>query len=103
MFIARIAAGVLQRLERLKRTSEPTTDSGLDILASKDNDHCYVHGYEPLPKEWYRICVECWHCFITKEELVAKDLEIRRACGDPTAEPMDPDQIYICPVCTHDF
>lgn len=66
-------------------------------------DLCYIHGYEPLPDKYYRMCGECFHCFVTEQELVQKDLDVRREAFGPDAEVMQAEDIHTCPECTHDF
>lgn len=63
------------------------------------NDQCAIHGHEPIPEKYFRICGECWHVFVTAEELV-------QAYRDEMPEPKRPtplEEIYFCPYCTHDF
>ena len=66
------------------------------------DDFCYIHGYEPMPPQYYRICGECWHVYVTPEELVQKDLYQRASVSLPV-EPMKAEDITICPECLHDF
>lgn len=72
-------------------------------------DHCYIHGYEPVIGEPYILCGECHHCYRTADELVLYfwDL-VRLANGEqdmelPSGEPVKPDDILFCPLCLHDF
>lgn len=62
---------------------------------------CYIHGVEPIPEKFFRLCTECGHCYITREDLLYEDAKVHRQLGiavpDPDAE------IHICPLCTHDF
>lgn len=64
-----------------------------------DADHCYVHGYEPLPEAFfdvYLICGECGHFFITEEALETAYTEL-------TDRYLLADDITFCPYCTHSF
>lgn len=62
---------------------------------------CWWHGPEPIPPGAFRVCGECWHCFVTEADLRAADEELRRQIG---LQPTDPDApIWVCPLCTHDF
>lgn len=64
-------------------------------------DECAIHGYEPIPPTYYRICPECWHVFVTSEELLKAHNEI---LAELLMSPeTDVEQVFICPVCTHDF
>lgn len=56
---------------------------------------CYFHGVEPVPDEYFRLCLECGHCFVTEEEFTAAAEE------SPIARP-DP-ELTFCPLCSHDF
>lgn len=63
---------------------------------------CWFHGEEPIPPNSYRVCLECGHCYTTREDLLYEDAKVRREIGMKT--PQDPDaEIYACPLCTHDF
>jgi hypothetical protein len=48
----------------------------------------------------YRVCPECFHVYETAADLVAAD---QAAWADGPHPPRDPDKIYSCPECTHDF
>lgn len=89
---------------------------------------CYFHGREPVPPDCYRLCLECGHAF-TREDLLTEHnrvlarldfiAEQERAgalawnrSGEwigpafpdvPRAPETNPDFIYVCPLCTHDF
>jgi hypothetical protein len=65
-------------------------------------DHCALHGYEPVPPIYYVICGECRHVFVTANELVEADRAVRRDCGLPDV-PQRPNTITVCPLCTHDL
>jgi hypothetical protein len=71
-------------------------------------DYCAIHGYEPATKGCYKICGECWHCFVTEEELIEKDFRIRAEISNhlgtaPEGPEESGEQILICPECTHGF
>lgn len=68
---------------------------------------CFFHGVEPITAEHTTICGECGHAFTT-DELIAEDLRVRLEiqCADgPSADlyPQPVDQIFVCPLCSHDF
>lgn len=68
------------------------------------SDDCAIHGYEPVPADYYRLCVECGHVYVTAAELVLLDQDVRRRLGgerDPS--PRTVDEIEVCPLCIHDF
>jgi hypothetical protein len=80
------------------------------------DDGCAIHGYEPLPETYFRVCGECGHCFTTAEELIDADRKLRDEIAAfeaahpwPGIEPTpmvyheDAEDITICPLCTHDF
>lgn len=58
-------------------------------------DLCYFHGEEPMPEDNYRTCGECGH-YWTRDALVAADAEHRGSREDP-------ERIWSCPLCIHDF
>lgn len=89
-----------------------------------DTDHCWHHGYEPIPQAYYIVCTECGHCYRTAEELldlhngvlltilaaegVAPEavavaghygFDVQRRVGLE----IDPAAVHFCPLCTHDF
>jgi hypothetical protein len=67
-------------------------------------DQCAIHGYEPIPASYYRLCGECWHCFVTAAELVEADWDVRRSLpGGEDAVRRQPDDVWVCPHCSHDF
>jgi hypothetical protein len=85
-------------------------------------DHCHVHHVdEPAPKgaNVYRECGECFHVYLTEEDLQREDLlirnqmwqsDIRAKLGGPESgvhdnvpQPTPGSEIYSCPLCTHDF
>lgn len=63
---------------------------------------CYFHGDEPIPPNPYQVCAECWHCFNTREDLVA---EVNKVLGELGVKihADNGNVIYTCPLCTHDF
>lgn len=73
------------------------------------NIGCYFHGHEPMPIDCFRICFECKHAWSAEELLDAHNSilrEIATADGwlsDLPRDVTDPDQVTICPLCTHDF
>lgn len=83
--------------------------------------HCTIHDtLEPATLDTYRVCGECGHAYATAQDLLDAEramlTEMRqhadhRALGYPTRDAMlaamqpvvDPEKIYACPHCTHDF
>jgi hypothetical protein len=89
---------------------------------------CFHHGAEPIPVDCYRICFECGHAYtvaslLAEHNRVTAELdaidEAERA-GRPTwdragkwiggplptvpATPeANPEFVYVCPLCAHDF
>lgn len=62
---------------------------------------CALHGHEPIPPDAYRVCGECGHCFNTREDLLYEDAKVHREMGMKV--PDEDAEIYVCPLCTHDF
>jgi len=71
-------------------------------MANMTDDRCAVHGHEPIPPEYYLICGECFHVFVTVEEFVEADRRMSVDCGLPNVA-RDPEEIFACPLCTHDL
>lgn len=71
------------------------------------NDYCAIHGYEPIPDVYYKVCYECHHCFVTAEELLECNNDIIKYVAEKDGVTYqletDPENICICPVCAHDF
>lgn len=89
---------------------------------------CWFHGKEPVPPNCFRLCLECGHAF-TAAGLLAEHnrvlarlefIDAQERAGLPTwsrsgewvgaafpdaprVPEIDPDAVYICPLCTHDF
>lgn len=77
---------------------------------------CYGHmECEPTPDDVLIICGECFHVFANAEELLemhnAASKKAHETCkedgwlgSDEEWRPItDPDDVYFCPVCVHDF
>lgn len=59
---------------------------------------------EPLPDEYYSVCGECGHVYVTAEELL--EAENRLLFEMQVTKPpvvTDPEHVYTCPLCGHDF
>lgn len=75
------------------------------------DDNCYVHGYEPVPSSYYKMCYECQHVFVTEQDLIDDDVQVRRnfnkvaGPGDYlfSEDPVPVEEIFCCPHCSHDF
>lgn len=69
-----------------------------------DDQHCWSHGYEPVPEGAHRVCGECGHCFVTEQDLIDADREWFTDVEPLDRPPVRPgSEIYSCPRCTHDF
>lgn len=99
-------------------------DGPVRPLPPLPEDWCMIHNRsEPVRPGDYRICGECWHVFRTAEELVAEThraeldswkfwrsaaavqqpAERERWLATALPERRDPEKIFACPHCTHDF
>lgn len=63
-------------------------------------NHCYWHNVDE-PGEPFKVCFECRHGFMTPAELLAGHNEHLAEFGQPPET--DPQQVFCCPMCTHDF
>jgi hypothetical protein len=62
--------------------------------------HCLWHEVDE-PREGFRYCLECAHMFATASELLA---EHNKHLAEFGIEPeTDPDGVYCCPFCIHDW
>lgn len=72
-------------------------------------EHCYIHNrHEPSLPGDYRACLECGHVYRTPWEVMLELLFLYRHWfnmgWDKFLQPIPPaDEIYSCPLCTHDF
>lgn len=72
--------------------------------------HCYFHCVEEVPEDLYRICAECGHPWTASSLLREHNLELIGTETGRTLEIQaldppehDPEQIYSCPLCLHDW
>lgn len=71
-----------------------------------DPDQCFFHGYEPIPRNMFRLCMECGHAWTEASLLVAYN-ELLKHLAEVYADDEEPvsdaDTIHSCPLCGHDF
>lgn len=79
-------------------------------MPEQEDPGCYFHGEEPIPDEYYIICLECGHCYVTANELLITfnnenyKLWFQFQQGlNPWIPETDVDNIHFCAYCTHDF
>lgn len=60
----------------------------------RSEDQCFFHGYEPIPEAYFKICLECCHCWVTEEEFLA---DVEKMPVTVVGE------VTFCPLCSHDF
>lgn len=74
-----------------------------DPAASPDWCHSCCR-LEPLPAEYYQVCGECGHVYVTAADLVAAYVVM---VGDRASmirvDDVKPEEIYFCQLCLHDF
>jgi hypothetical protein len=92
----------------------------IDATSTGDRSHvrCFHHGPEPVTDRTYLVCFECHHPFEAQELLdahnaILADLRALAAAEPPTADPawvgasppdlVDPAEVRVCPLCTHDL
>ena len=63
---------------------------------------CAIHGYEPLPEKYYLVCGECWHVYVTEQDLMNEHDKLVEELGLTVFE-VKAEQVHICPLCAHDF
>lgn len=72
------------------------------------NDYCYSCGrHEPVPLDgYYRICAECFHVYVTEQELIdghnALVLSMAEGMHEVPTVSRGVD-VFACPKCIHDF
>jgi hypothetical protein len=71
-------------------------------MSTQADPGCFWHGAEPIPAGAYRVCGECWHCWPTPDDLLRDVLRIYAEIG-LQSPPDDADQVWVCPLCSHDF
>lgn len=62
------------------------------------NKHCWIHDVDEPEEGAFRVCGECFHVFMTAEELIQADSKWYE-----DGRRNDPERIWSCPLCTHDF
>lgn len=73
-----------------------------------DDWKCFFHGTEPITKDTFRVCGECWHAW-TAEALLADhnaildEIDKEHGPGNAGAHLTDPEKVFACPLCIHDF
>lgn len=87
-------------------------------LAGICESFCWGHmTCEPLPADnsHYQVCGECFHVFVTADELLTMHNEKSKATysrfrddpvfggGEEWKPETDVNNVYFCPVCVHDF
>lgn len=61
--------------------------------------HCWIHHTdEPVTTGTYIVCGECFHAYQTVDELMAVEAD---KFGDDAQT--DPERMWSCPYCIHDF
>lgn len=72
--------------------------------AACEQDHCYWH-HEDEPQTGVAVgvlCGECLHWYPSLEALEQADQEMRARLGI-RGGPATPEDIHMCPLCSHDF
>ena len=96
----------------LNRGDGPMRESCCCLLGADHNasfhDLCALHGYEPIPPGYYRVCGECHHAYATGQDLVdAHNQVVRRLWvadeESPSVLAAKPEDVPFCPLCTHDW
>jgi hypothetical protein len=76
---------------------------------------CYHHVDEPPPEggAYFQVCFECKHGYMTEQELVDTFNAVMRQMNEDAEKngwtpiefvPVDDaDQIFFCPLCSHDW
>lgn len=77
------------------------------------DDYCYsCNRHEPIPPEYYRMCHECFHVYVTEKELVDEHNALLRNLGATVAGLVSLEKplfikagidVWTCPKCIHDF
>jgi hypothetical protein len=70
-------------------------------LLAGAKDECFFHGHEPIPDGCYTVCGECWHAYVTEEELLEADAVAAEQVGAPPAAKAS--EVTFCPLCLHDL
>jgi hypothetical protein len=88
--------------------SEPTYEQIAEWDAA--GEWCYIHGHEPVNGHPYLVCGECFHAYMTPEDLVNDYNDILYEGWlkfdqglYPWIPTYDVNKIYSCAYCAHDF
>jgi hypothetical protein len=76
--------------------------TGHQVTASCADVHCAWHEDDEDPANAIRVCFECWHAYLTLDEI--RQAWIAGAPPELRDEPAPPaEEIYSCPLCMHDW
>ena len=66
-------------------------------------DFCMSHyRCEPMTESTYTVCGECGHAFDTADDLLRDHNAVLVELGIDRID-TDPEKVWVCPHCTHDF
>lgn len=70
-------------------------------------DYCYTcNRHEPVPPDYYRICIECFHVYATEQELIDAHNALALSMAEGAHETPTVSRgvdVFSCPKCIHDF
>jgi hypothetical protein len=96
--------------ERYRRRAPAEAIRSPEAAAAAGRHWCAGCGQTENPDGAYRICGECFHVFPSEDELIRQDYEMKlagRALFEDDRGAPEPatngDEVWICPVCCHDF
>ena len=79
---------------------------GTPGCVNANNDLCMEHYQHESAEGAHRVCGECFHVYGTAEELLTETNRTLSHYGPgmgPGRPITDPEQVYSCPLCAHDF
>lgn len=65
--------------------------------------HCWIHHADEPDQPSYRACGECFHVYRRAADLLAEHNKVSRAIDPDCQDEADPERVWCCPLCTHDF
>lgn len=79
---------------------EQPCQHGRVLSESEMEIHCWFHCVEPIPEDVFIVCLECGHAFTAEALLAGHNEHLAEFGGKPET---DPDKVFACPECIHDF
>ena len=86
-----------------KRTKPTSPDEKVEAKHDTKIHRCLIHNEAEVSVPGAPHCPECWHQFLSYEDLLEQDLELRKKLRLMTNAPATGQDVDCCPLCAHDL